>query len=86
MIDKHVGREIRAKRKSKGMSQKQLAAALDPPVTFQQLWKYEHGSNITVKRLNQIAIALAVHPASFFPDGPSDRWRQASGRCARLSG
>lgn len=84
MLDKHIGQQIRAKRKSKGMTQQQLADEIG--VTFQQVQKYEHGTNITVKRLNQIAVALAARPANFFPDGPSDRWHQAAGRCARLSG
>lgn len=85
-MEKHIGRQIHAKRKSKRMSQKQLAAALDPPVTHQQVQKYERGANITVKRLHQIANVLGARPANFFPDVPSDRWHQASGRCARLSG
>src|ERR1700746_3582635 len=41
--DKHVGRRVRMRRKMLAMSQTQLADALG--LTFQQVQKYENGTN-----------------------------------------
>jgi transcriptional regulator with XRE-family HTH domain len=52
------------------MSQSQLGEALD--VTFQQVQKYEKGSNrISVGRLELLARVLKVPPSFFFADAPS---------------
>jgi transcriptional regulator with XRE-family HTH domain len=65
--DRHVGARVRMRRLMLGMSQETLGAALD--VTFQQIQKYEKGTNrIGASRLQQIAHALHV-PVSFFFDG-----------------
>ena len=62
--DVHVGRRIRERRLFLGMNQTTLADALD--LTFQQIQKYELGMNrVSVSRLSDIAIVLAV-PVSFF--------------------
>jgi len=70
--DKHVGRRVRMRRKMLSMSQTKLANALG--LTFQQVQKYEKGTNrIGAGRLLQIARVLQV-PVSFFfedPRGPS---------------
>lgn len=51
------------------MSQSQLASALG--VTFQQLQKYEKGTNrISASRLFDIATALEMDVGSFFQDAP----------------
>ena len=42
-IDKHVGRRVRMRRMMLGMSQEKLGDALD--LTFQQVQKYEKGTN-----------------------------------------
>lgn len=42
-FDKHIGRRIRVAREECGLSQTAVATALD--VSFQQLQKYEKGSN-----------------------------------------
>ena len=53
-IDKHVGNRVRVRRLSVGMSQSRLAAALG--LTFQQVQKYENGTNrIGASRLHEIA-------------------------------
>jgi transcriptional regulator with XRE-family HTH domain len=58
-IDAVVGRTIRALRLSKGMSQGALGRRLG--VSFQQVQKYENGTNrIGAGRLAQIALALDV--------------------------
>jgi transcriptional regulator with XRE-family HTH domain len=63
-IDKQIGARVRMRRLTLDMSQQKLAAALG--LTFQQVQKYEKGSNrIGAGRLQQIAEALQV-PASFF--------------------
>ncbi|SSZ39409.1 transcriptional repressor DicA [Bartonella grahamii] len=62
--DISIGRKIRFKRTMIGMSQKQLGSQLG--VTFQQIQKYEKGSNrIGAGRLQEIADILEV-PSSFF--------------------
>ena len=66
-IDKHVGSRVRMRRMLAGVSQEKLGEALG--LTFQQVQKYEKGSNrISASRLQQIAKMLDV-PVSFFFDG-----------------
>lgn len=65
--DIHVGRKVRETRIAKGMSQQQLGATLG--VSFQQVQKYEKGSNrIGSSRLYAIAQTLEV-PVSYLFDG-----------------
>jgi transcriptional regulator with XRE-family HTH domain len=69
-IDKHVGTRLRVRRMSIGMSQEKLGEALG--LTFQQVQKYEKGTNrIGASRLQQIASILGVAPAFFFEDMPA---------------
>ncbi len=66
-IDQHVGLRVRARRRMANMSQQVLADALG--LTFQQVQKYERGSNrISASKLFQIAQFLEV-PVSFFFEG-----------------
>lgn len=66
-VDKHLGARVRMRRMMIGVTQEVLAAALD--LTFQQVQKYEKGSNrIGGGRLQQIATALKV-PVSYFFEG-----------------
>ena len=68
-IDKHVGSRVRMRRVLIGMSQEKLGGALG--LTFQQVQKYEKGTNrIGASRLQQIAGVLSVAPAFFFEDMP----------------
>lgn len=70
-VDKHVGSRVRMRRVLLGMSQERLGDALD--LTFQQIQKYEKGSNrIGASRLNQIAKTLGVPVAFFFEGAPAD--------------
>lgn len=65
--DRHVARRLRERRISLGMSQQRLARAVG--VTFQQVQKYENGSNrISAGMLYELAAALAV-PVAHFYDG-----------------
>jgi transcriptional regulator with XRE-family HTH domain len=64
-IDKLVGQNIRFQRLAKGLSQQELATKLG--VTFQQVQKYEKGTNrIGAGRLFQIGRILGVHVMDFF--------------------
>jgi transcriptional regulator with XRE-family HTH domain len=66
-IDKHVGSRVRMRRMMLSMSQEKLGDALG--LTFQQVQKYEKGTNrIGASRLQQISQILQV-PVSFFFDG-----------------
>ncbi|QFI68705.1 helix-turn-helix domain-containing protein [Sinorhizobium alkalisoli] len=68
-IDVHVGSRIRLQRVLMGMSQSALAEGLG--VTFQQVQKYEKGTNrVGSSRLQAIANILGVPVAFFFQQGP----------------
>src|ERR1700750_1950335 len=80
-IDKHVGSRVRMRRMMLSMSQEKLGDALG--LTFQQVQKYEKGTNrIGASRLQQISHILQV-PVSFFfegapsPQGQTDGMREA---------
>ena len=73
--DKYVGNRVRMRRLALGMSQGALGAALG--VTFQQVQKYEKGTNrIGSSRLHHISHMLQV-PISFFFDGLSQAPRSS---------
>ena len=66
-VDKHVGSRVRMRRMMLSMSQTKLADALG--ITFQQVQKYEKGTNrMGASRLQHIANILQV-PVTFFFDG-----------------
>jgi len=68
--DKHVGSRVRMRRMMLGMSQEKLGDALG--LTFQQVQKYEKGTNrIGASRLQQIAHILQVPVSFFFEGAPS---------------
>jgi transcriptional regulator with XRE-family HTH domain len=64
-VDVHVGLQVRLRRKQLKISQEKLADALG--LTFQQVQKYERGSNrISASKLYEIARTLKVSIAWFF--------------------
>ncbi len=68
-IDRHVGSRVRMRRVMLGMSQEKLGESLG--LTFQQVQKYEKGTNrIGASRLQQISRTLDVPPAFFFEGAP----------------
>lgn len=70
-IDRHVGSRVRMRRILLGMSQEKLGEALG--LTFQQVQKYEKGTNrIGASRLQQISKTLNVPPSFFFDGAPND--------------
>ena len=66
-IDQHVGANVRQRRMFIGMSQEQLGEHLG--LTFQQIQKYEKGSNrVSASRLWEISKILDVPIDFFFPN------------------
>jgi transcriptional regulator with XRE-family HTH domain len=64
-IDVHVGKRLRQRRRLLGLTQEKLAQAVD--IRFQQIQKYESGSNrISASRLWSLAKALEVSITYFF--------------------
>jgi DNA-binding XRE family transcriptional regulator len=67
VIDVHIGRRIRMRRRMLGLNQSELARRIG--VTFQQVHKYETGqSSITAARLYAIAHGLGVTFDYFYDD------------------
>jgi transcriptional regulator with XRE-family HTH domain len=70
-VDVHVGSRIRLRRTLLGMSQEKLGKAIG--LTFQQVQKYERGTNrVGSSRLYQLAKVLSVPISFFFDDMPSE--------------
>ena len=64
-VDLHVGTKLREKRREKGISQDELAKAVD--LTFQQVQKYEKGLNrISCSKLHDFAKYLKTDIRYFF--------------------
>ena len=69
-IDVHVGNRVRMRRLLIGMSQERLGKELG--LTFQQIQKYEKGTNrISASRLYRMAQVLGVPVQYFFEDLPA---------------
>lgn len=68
-IDVHVGSRIRLRRNMLGLSQEKLGESLG--ITFQQIQKYEKGTNrVGASRLQAISSILNVPVSFFFEDAP----------------
>ena len=71
-VDAIVGNALRLRRTLLGLSQEKLGEAVD--LTFQQIQKYERGSNrIGASRLFQFSIVLGVTPSYFFEKMEGDK-------------
>ena len=69
-VDRHVGGRVRMRRMMLAMSQEKLGESLG--LTFQQVQKYEKGTNrIGASRLQQISQILQVPVSFFFEDAPN---------------
>lgn len=69
-VDIHVGKKVREARNLEGLSQEELGKKLG--ISFQQVQKYEKGSNrIGSSRLYEISRALET-PIEYFFDGIED--------------
>ena len=76
-VDRHVGSRVRLRRMLLGLSQEKLGEALG--LTFQQVQKYEKGTNrIGASRLQQISHVLKA-PVAFFFDGAPHQPGQPKG-------
>ena len=65
----HLGKKLRMRRLSLGLTQTKVAQAIN--VTFQQIQKYEKGTNgISSLRIMQLANFLKVPVVFFFEDFP----------------
>ena len=70
-IDIHVGKRVRLRRTLLGMSQEKLGKAVN--LTFQQVQKYERGTNrIGSSRLYQLSQVLDISVSYFFDGLPSE--------------
>ncbi|HVV39513.1 MAG TPA: helix-turn-helix domain-containing protein [Nitrobacter sp.] len=68
-VDKYVGSRVRMRRIMLGMSQEKLGEALG--LTFQQIQKYEKGTNrVGASRIQQISEVLQVPVSFLFEGGP----------------
>ena len=69
-FNRHLGSKLRMKRLSLGLTQTKVAQAIN--VTFQQIQKYEKGTNgISSLRIMQLANFLKVPVVFFFEDYPT---------------
>lgn len=77
-VDAHVGARVRLRRTMLGMSQEKLAHALG--LTFQQVQKYERGTNrVGSSRLFELSKILDVPIQYFFDEMPAEI--AATARC-----
>lgn len=77
-IDIHVGARVRLRRTMLGLSQEKLGESLG--VTFQQVQKYEKGSNrIGASRLQKLSEILKAPISFFFEDAPGSRQNTVDG-------
>lgn len=82
--DVHVGGRIRLRRNMLGMSQEKLGESLG--ITFQQIQKYEKGTNrVGASRLQAIASILTVPVAFFFEDAPGQDGSEHKGHAEDAS-
>ena len=69
-FNNHLGKKLRMRRLSLGLTQTKVAEAIN--VTFQQIQKYEKGTNgVSSARLMQISQFLQV-PITYFYEGYKD--------------
>ena len=81
--DVEIGRKIRALRLERGLSQSSLADGID--LTFQQVQKYEKGTNrVSAGRLQRIADLLNT-PVTFFYAGMGASSKKKDQRKSSLS-
>jgi transcriptional regulator with XRE-family HTH domain len=84
-IDVHVGNRIRMRRMLIGMSQEKLGDQLG--LTFQQVQKYEKGSNrVSASRLYQMAQILGVNVQFFYDELPGQSSGHPGGHAENRDG
>ena len=71
-FNKHLGNKLKLRRLALGLTQTKVAKAIN--VTFQQIQKYEKGTNrVGASRLQNISSVLNVPVSFFFEDAPGDQ-------------
>ena len=71
-IDVHVGKRLKTRRVGLGISQADLGKKLG--ITFQQIQKYENGSNrISASNLFKFAYELEINASYFFEGTPNKK-------------
>ncbi|WP_102958045.1 helix-turn-helix domain-containing protein [Mangrovicella endophytica] len=84
-VDRHVGQRLRALRISRGISQTALGEAIG--VTFQQVQKYESGSNrISASKLHRVCTHFKVPVSYFFDEIPPSEEEAALADLPTLAG
>jgi transcriptional regulator with XRE-family HTH domain len=77
-LDRLIGSKMRAARLQMGMSQSELGQALG--ITFQQVQKYEKGTNrVSASRLYKIANLLGMEISDFFKGAETAETTAAEG-------
>ena len=77
-FNRHLGSKLRMRRLALGLTQTKVAQAIN--VTFQQIQKYEKGTNgISSLRIMQLASFLKVPVVYFFEDYPEYANKNTSG-------
>jgi transcriptional regulator with XRE-family HTH domain len=77
-IDTHIGKQLRLRRTMMGLSQNSVAEAVG--ITFQQVQKYEKGTNaLNASRLYQFSAFMKVPVAHFFEGFEGRGLRAAKG-------
>ena len=77
-FNRHLGSKLRMRRLALGLTQTKVAQAIN--VTFQQIQKYEKGTNgISSLRLMQLSTFLRVPIVYFFEDFPGFAQNKNSG-------
>jgi transcriptional regulator with XRE-family HTH domain len=83
-VDAHIGQKIRTRRILLGLSQTELADTAS--ISFQQVQKYEKGTNrVGASRLQQFSDALGVPPSYFFEGAPTVGKKQPAPQEGELS-
>ncbi len=73
----HLGKKLRMRRLSLGLTQTKVANAIN--VTFQQIQKYEKGTNgVSSSRLLQLAVFLKVPVSYFYEDYSAHKAEEAT--------
>ena len=72
-FNKHLGNKLKLRRLALGLTQTKVAKAIN--VTFQQIQKYEKGTNgVSSSRLMQISQFLKVKQDFFWRHRPESNW------------
>jgi len=83
-VDEHVGARIRAIRKTAGLSQEALARQVG--ISFQQLQKYERGSNrVSASKLFELSEILCVDISVMFDGLNAEASRAENPLLVRIS-